>query len=444
MLDLNFINPTALPKQYIDLLPSQAEWDAQRNVHVLNGRPLLIRPDQHIDHPSGDYEAGLPHNVGGLVLSHIADSSIPSSYPGERPDAPWNLPVQDPVPQPILAPIISDYIPPMATVTMDEGHHHVSQKELGFRKPEIFNGSDRSKLREFINQCKNYMAGNSHVYQEDNQKIAFVLSHMQGGTAGSWAQSFIETELTNDDFLSYGSWRDFIASVNKAFGDENIEETAHTLLRNIKQGTRTADDYIAEFRSIESKAKLEDAGNIEYFKWGLNDPLRQRIYGMESMPKTLDKWYEYASRFDNQWRSAQIFKRGATTTTRGKGRSVHRPYYLASAKDPNAMDIDHVNISRLSPDERQKRMKEGLCFLCGKKGHIANDRQFHPQSGSFTRARTIQPGLDTDTITWIKKMREDLAQKKETSKEETREEQIAYVRNVFNDMTDEERTQLGF
>ncbi|GBE87281.1 hypothetical protein SCP_1005280 [Sparassis crispa] len=441
-LDLNFINPTALPKQYIDLLPSQAEWDAQRNVHVLNGRPLLIRPDQHIDHPSGDYEAGLPHNVGGLVLSHIADSGIPISYPGERPDAPWNPPVQDPVPQPILAPIISDYIPPMATVTMDEGRHHVSQKELGFRKPEIFNGSDHSKLREFINQCKNYMAGNSHVYQEDNQKIAFVLSHMQGGTAGSWAQSFIETELTNDDFLSYGSWRDFIASVNKAFGDENIEETARTLLRNIKQGTRTADDYIAEFRSLESKAKLEDAGNIEYFKWGLNDPLRQRIYGMESMPKTLDKWYEYTSRFDNQWRSAQIFKRGTTTTTRGKGRSVHRPYYSASAKDPNAMDVDRVSISRLSPDERQKRMKEGLCFLCGKKGHIANDRQFHPQSGSFTRARTIQPGLDTDTITWIKKMREDLAQKKETSKEETREEQIAYVRNVFNDMTDEERTQL--
>ncbi|GBE88194.1 hypothetical protein SCP_1300080 [Sparassis crispa] len=170
-----------------------------------------------------------------------------TSYPGERPDAPWNPPAQNPVPQPTLAPIVPDYIPPMATVTMDEGRHHVSQKELGFRKPEIFNGSDRSKLREFINQCKNYMARNSHVYQEDNQKITFVLSHMQGGTAGSWAQSFIETELTNDDFLSYGSWRDFIASVNKAFGDENIEETARTLLRNIKQGTRTADDYIAEF-----------------------------------------------------------------------------------------------------------------------------------------------------------------------------------------------------
>ena len=68
---------------------------------------------------------------------------------------------------------------------------------------------------------------------------------------------------------------------------------------------------------------------------------------------------------------------------------------------------------------------------------MANDRQFHFQSGSFTRARMVQPGLDTDTITWIKKMREDLAQEKEMSKEGTREEQIAYVRNFFNDMTDE-------
>ncbi|GBE80323.1 hypothetical protein SCP_0300380 [Sparassis crispa] len=48
----------------------------------------------------------------------------------------------------------------------------------------------------------------------------------------------------------------------------------------------------------------------------------------------------------------------------------------------------------------------------------------------------IQPGLDRDT--WIKKMREDLIQKKEMPKEETREEEIAYVQNVFNDMTDEE------
>ncbi|GBE80497.1 hypothetical protein SCP_0302120 [Sparassis crispa] len=124
--------------------------------------------------------------------------------------------------------------------------------------------------------------------------------------------------------------------------------------------------------------------------------------------------------------------------TQGKGRSVHRPYYSTSAKDPNAMDVDRINISCLSPDERLKRMKEGLCFLCGQKGHIANDRQFHSQFGGFTHARTIQPGLDTDTITWIKKMREDLAQKKEIPKEGTREEQIAYVRNVFNDMTDEE------
>ena len=130
---------------------------------------------------------------------------------------------------------------------------------------------------------------------------------------------------------------------------------------------------------------------------------------------------------------------------RGKGRSTHHPYYSTSTtKDPNAMDVDRINISRLSPEGRQKRMKEGLCFLCGKKGHMANDRQFHFQSGSFTRARTVQPGLDTDTITWIKKMREDLAQEKKMPKEGTSEEQIAYMRNVFNNMTDEERTQLDF
>ena len=37
-------------------------------------------------------------------------------------------------------------------------------------------------------------------------------------------------------------------------------------------------------------------------------------------------------------------------------------------KDPNAMDIDSM-----STEQRAKAMKKGLCFGCGKQGHLNKD-----------------------------------------------------------------------
>jgi len=35
------------------------------------------------------------------------------------------------------------------------------------------------------------------------------------------------------------------------------------------------------------------------------------------------------------------------------------------------MEIDAGRRGRLTPQERERRMKEGLCFYCGEKGHTA-------------------------------------------------------------------------
>ena len=36
------------------------------------------------------------------------------------------------------------------------------------------------------------------------------------------------------------------------------------------------------------------------------------------------------------------------------------------------MDIDAISLSKLTPTERARCIKEGLCFHCRKKGHSAN------------------------------------------------------------------------
>jgi Zinc knuckle len=47
--------------------------------------------------------------------------------------------------------------------------------------------------------------------------------------------------------------------------------------------------------------------------------------------------------------------------------------YTRKRRDPDAMDMDAVQV--LSPEQEKKRKlcKEGKCFLCEKQGHLAQD-----------------------------------------------------------------------
>src|SRR6266566_1395110 len=45
--------------------------------------------------------------------------------------------------------------------------------------------------------------------------------------------------------------------------------------------------------------------------------------------------------------------------------------HKSEAKDPNAMDVDLVQLKPLSNEERQTLSKEGRCFRCRQKGHMS-------------------------------------------------------------------------
>ena len=56
------------------------------------------------------------------------------------------------------------------------------------------------------------------------------------------------------------------------------------------------------------------------------------------------------------------------------------------------MDIDAISLSKLTPMERARCIKEGLCFHCRKKGHSANkcNNTRNTLTGTFPRPQTIR------------------------------------------------------
>ena len=96
----------------------------------------------------------------------------------------------------------------------------------------------------------------------------------------------------------------------------------------------------------------------------------RRIMSMDTVPSTIDEWYKKAITFQTQWeRADDIAKRNS--------RSSHQTYHsfsnssAAKTHDPDAMVVDTIKVSKLTPEERKRCVEKKLCFRCRKPGHLS-------------------------------------------------------------------------
>ena len=108
-------------------------------------------------------------------------------------------------------------------------------------------------------------------------------------------------------------------------------------------------------------------------------------------PKSLEDWYNVAIRLDNIRTRTSAYQAG-----NGNASSSH---------DEWAMQVDHISVETelairaMSASERERYIKDGLCFICGEKGHMSGEcpkrkkRRFNKGKGRFSRRKEkIRPG----------------------------------------------------
>jgi len=74
---------------------------------------------------------------------------------------------------------------------------------------------------------------------------------------------------------------------------------------------------------------------LDLYKQGINDPLIYKIYDLDPIPDTLQKWQEKVITFDNQFHQAKQF-----TAWKSRKATVPPMTKMPKAKDPNVMDVD--------------------------------------------------------------------------------------------------------
>jgi len=222
--------------------------------------------------------------------------------------------------------------------------------------------------------------------------VAWVLSYVQGGIVEAWKDNLLDELAKRESEVE--SVEQLFTKIKNNFGETSEKERKIEQLRTIKQGGRTCNEYVQEFKKVARGSGYEGRPLIEEFKRGLNGSIRRKLAEAEEPPTTIGEWQERAVRLDRNQRQSRMEERtlgrnaacpGRNAQPRGEGSYGGRGgqitwrmeggyrgggggnmfnrgrTQIGPRKDPNAMDID-----RGGGGDR-------TCYVCRKWGHMAKN-----------------------------------------------------------------------
>ena len=129
-------------------------------------------------------------------------------------------------------------------------------------KPQTFDGTPLEVSR-FIGVCKLYVRMRMRESSVEKQ-IQWILSYVQGRSADIWKMNIMgELETGEIEFESAG---EFLAEIKKEFGGGDEESVKVAELKKIKQGGRTMEEFVQDFKRITKGSGYEGHPLIEEFK----------------------------------------------------------------------------------------------------------------------------------------------------------------------------------
>jgi len=135
------------------------------------------------------------------------------------------------------------------------------------------------KVSAFINMARLYLS--IKITEEPKiTKIAWVLSYVQGGIAKTWKNNLLDKLLKEESEVK--TVEELFTKMRNEFGKTVEEEQKIEQLRMIKQGERTCNEYIQEFKKVAQRIDYKKWPLIEEFKRRLNGVIRRKLVEAEN------------------------------------------------------------------------------------------------------------------------------------------------------------------
>uniref|UniRef100_A0A8C1P7H9 DUF4939 domain-containing protein n=1 Tax=Cyprinus carpio TaxID=7962 RepID=A0A8C1P7H9_CYPCA len=230
--------------------------------------------------------------------------------------------------------------------------------KVNFALPDKFNGS-AEQCKGFIRQVEIFFMHQGSSFDSDDKKCAFLMSLLTG-KAIEWAAAVRET-----DRLFQTSYPYFVKQLRDVFEYTAGGKDVSTRLMQLTQGRKSAAEHAIEFRTIAAQSGWNDVSLKAMFRRSLNMELQAEL-ACKGEDHSFSDYVTLAIKIDN-----------LICTHRPQSKStsfMHIPQVTQMSESSHANDHAspepmQLGVTRLSSEERSRRVVQNLCFYCGCAGH---------------------------------------------------------------------------
>lgn len=260
-------------------------------------------------------------------------------------------------------------------------------------KPPEYDGKDKKFCSTFISHLNLYISANPNLFPSDSDKVTFAASYLRG-QAFAWFGPHL---LRQDDPL-LNDYAAFTDELSRNLGDPDRERTMTTQLQSLTQ-VGSASSYSSTFFKLAAFLNWNDDALRAQLYTGLKPDVKDALALSNVDPATVQDLSALAIRLDNRLHERRQENKTRTPGFRSNQNNLSRNFSRpntgsTTSSGPRPMDIDATKTERFKPltnDERQRRMKNNLCFYCGKPGHRVDACPEKPRKSSGRIQATLTP-----------------------------------------------------
>ena len=237
-------------------------------------------------------------------------------------------------------------------------------------QPTRFTG-DSGDCKTFLTQCQIHFELQPEAFPTDRAKVAYIITHLSG-RAEAWATAEWGRSSPVCQSLPL-----FSKALTQIFQHTTPGREAARALVRLRQGRGRVVDYAIEFRTLAAESSWNPPALFDAFLEGLSESLKDQLAPLD-LPSDLDSLIELAIKIDKRLQDRESERsrfRLQRLPPLHKERSpavaatpVSHPF-VSSATPMAPEEPMQVGRTSLTAEERQRRMRGGLCLYCGEQGH---------------------------------------------------------------------------
>ena len=240
------------------------------------------------------------------------------------------------------------------------------------RTPSIerYDGSPGT-CRSFLTLCSLTFELQPSSFTSERSRVAYIITNL-AGRAREWATA--EWERRSDVCQTVEAFTNALKTV---FDCSTPGREAARQLLTLKQGQTRVADHAIRFRTLAADSEWNASSLCDTFLHSLTDEMKDHLAPLD-LPADFDSLVALAVKVDNR-----LYERRREKTRSFKRLPEHwgqlTPHVNQvsniSHDSPSTVPVNseepmQVGRTHLTPEERQRRQREGRCIYCGQLGHF--------------------------------------------------------------------------